>query len=37
MKMGRTDLAATEFKTLVDRYPSSEYVQRARKYLSEIK
>jgi tol-pal system protein YbgF len=37
MKMGRTDLAATEFKTLVDRYPSSEYVPRARKYLSEIK
>jgi len=37
MKMGQTALAKTEFKTLIDRYPASEYVSRARKYLSEIK
>jgi tol-pal system protein YbgF len=37
LKMGRSDLAATEFRNLIDRYPSSEYVPRAKKYLSEIK
>jgi tol-pal system protein YbgF len=37
LKMGQTALAKTEFKTLIDRYPASEYVPRARKYLSEIK
>jgi tol-pal system protein YbgF len=37
MKMGQTALAKNEFKTLIDRYPASEYVSRARKYLSEIK
>ena len=37
MKMGQTALAKTEFKTLIDRYPASEYVSRAKKYLSEIK
>jgi tol-pal system protein YbgF len=37
MKMGQTALAKSELKTLVDRYPASEYVPRAKKYLSEIK
>jgi tol-pal system protein YbgF len=37
MKMGQSALAKTEFKKLVDRYPASEYVPRAQKYLSEIK
>jgi tol-pal system protein YbgF len=36
MKMGQTALAKTEFKKLIDRYPASEYVPRAQKYLSEI-
>ncbi len=37
MKMGQSALAKTELKTLIDRYPASEYVPRAKKYLSEIK
>jgi tol-pal system protein YbgF len=37
MRMGQTALAKTELKTLIDRYPASEYVTRAKKYLSEIK
>jgi tol-pal system protein YbgF len=37
MKMGQSALAKTEFKKLIDRYPASEYVTRAQKYLSEIK
>jgi tol-pal system protein YbgF len=37
MKMGQAALAKTELKMLVDRYPASEYVTRAKKYLSEIK
>jgi tol-pal system protein YbgF len=37
MKMGQTALAKSELKTLIDRYPASEYVARAKKYLSEIK
>ena len=37
MKMGQSALAKSEFKKLVDRYPASEYVPRAQKYLSEIK
>lgn len=37
MKMGQSALAKTEFKKLIDRYPASEYVPRAQKYLSEIK
>jgi len=37
MKMGQSALAKTEFKKLVERYPASEYVPRAQKYLSEIK
>ena len=37
MKMGQPALAKSELKTLIDRYPASEYVPRAKKYLSEIK
>ncbi len=37
MKMGQAALARAEFKKLVDRYPASEYVPRAQKYLSELK
>jgi tol-pal system protein YbgF len=37
MKMGQSALAKAEFKKLVDRYPASEYVPRAQKYLSELK
>jgi tol-pal system protein YbgF len=37
MKMGQAALAKTELKMLIDRYPASEYVSRAKKYLSEIK
>jgi tol-pal system protein YbgF len=37
LKMGQPALAKTELKTLIDRYPASEYVPRAKKYLSEIK
>jgi tol-pal system protein YbgF len=37
MKMGQSALAKAEFKKLVERYPASEYVPRAQKYLSEIK
>jgi tol-pal system protein YbgF len=37
MKMGQSALAKAEFKKLVERYPASEYVSRAQKYLSEIK
>jgi tol-pal system protein YbgF len=37
MKMGQSALAKSEFKKLVDRYPASEYVPRAQKYLSELK
>jgi tol-pal system protein YbgF len=37
MKMGQSALAKSEFKKLIDRYPASEYVPRAQKYLAEIK
>jgi tol-pal system protein YbgF len=37
LKMGEQGVAKAELKKLVDRYPSSEYVPRAQKYLSEIK
>jgi len=37
MKMGQTALAKTEFKKLIDRYPASEYVPRAQKFVSELK
>jgi len=37
LKMGQQGLAKDEFKKLVDRYPASEYVTRAKKYLEELK
>jgi tol-pal system protein YbgF len=36
LRMGKNDLAAEEFKRLINRYPASEYVPRAEKYLAEI-
>jgi tol-pal system protein YbgF len=37
LRMGKNDLAVEEFKRLIRRYPGSEYVPRAEKYLGEIK
>jgi tol-pal system protein YbgF len=37
LKLGQYGAAKTELKTLIDRYPASEYVERAKKYLAEIK
>lgn len=37
LKMGQPAMAKEELKKLVDRYPASEYIERARKYLEEIK
>jgi tol-pal system protein YbgF len=37
LKMGQTGAAKDEFKKLKDRYPASEYVPRAEKYLSDLK
>jgi tol-pal system protein YbgF len=37
LKMGQQGPAVEELKKLVDRYPGSEYVTRAKKYLDEIK
>lgn len=37
LRMGKNDMAADEFKRLINRYPGSEYVPRAEKYLADIK
>jgi tol-pal system protein YbgF len=37
LKMGQNALAKTEFKKLIERYPASEHISKAQKYLSEIK
>lgn len=37
IKMGQQSLAHEELEKLVNRYPASEYVGRAKKYLEEIK
>ena len=37
MKTGQGALAKAEFRKLIERYPGSEYVPRAQKYLAEIK
>ncbi|HEX2956102.1 MAG TPA: outer membrane protein assembly factor BamD [Chitinispirillaceae bacterium] len=37
LKMGQQGPAIEELKKLIDRYPGSEYVPRAKKYLEEIK
>jgi len=36
-KMGQADRARAEFRRLVERYPGSSYVERAKKYISELK
>jgi len=36
LKMGQSEEAKTEFKKLVERYPASEFVPRAKQYLKEI-
>lgn len=37
LKMGKYGTAKAELKKLKDRYPASEYVPRAQKYLAEMK
>ena len=37
LKMGQPAMAKEELKKLIDRYPASEYIERAKKYLSEIR
>ncbi len=37
LKMGQQTMAKEELKKLIDRYPASEYIDRAKKYLAEIK
>ncbi len=37
LRMGKNEKAIEELKRLIDRYPASEYVPRAKKYLTEIK
>ncbi len=37
LRMGKNGMAGDEFKRLINRYPGSEYVPRAEKYLAEIK
>jgi tol-pal system protein YbgF len=37
LKMGQQGPAVEELKKLIDRYPGSEYVPRAKKYLEDIK
>jgi len=36
-KMGQQSLAREQFDKLINRYPASEYVERSKKYLDEIK
>lgn len=37
LQMGQTAMARETLSTLINRYPASEYIERAEKYLSEIK
>ncbi len=37
MRLGKNDLAAEQFQRLISRFPASEYVPRAQKYLVEMK
>ncbi|MBN1306823.1 MAG: tol-pal system protein YbgF [Chitinispirillaceae bacterium] len=37
LKMGQQAMAKAELNKLIDRYPASEYIERAKKYLGEIK
>jgi tol-pal system protein YbgF len=36
-KLGQTEKARAEFRRLVERYPGSSYVERAKKYILELK
>jgi tol-pal system protein YbgF len=36
LKLGQNGLARTELQKLIDRYPASEYVPRAKKYLQTL-
>lgn len=36
LKMGQSAMAKTEFQKLIDRYPASEFVPKAKQYLKEI-
>ena len=36
LRMGKQDLAANEFRTVIQRFPASEFVPRAKKYLAEF-
>lgn len=37
LRIGNSSMALDEFKRLINRYPASEYVPRAKKYLTEIR
>ena len=37
LRLGKNDLAVEQFKNLISRYPASEFVPRAQKYLNEIR
>ena len=36
-KMGQTERAKAEFRRLIERYPASDFVERSKKYLTELK
>jgi len=36
-KLGQTEKAKAEFRRLIERYPASSYVERAKKYLADLK
>jgi len=36
-KLGQTERAKAEFRRLIERYPASDFVERAKKYVAELK
>jgi len=36
-KTGQTERARAEFRKLIERYPASDYVERAKKYVADLK
>jgi tol-pal system protein YbgF len=36
-KMGQTERAKAEFRRLIERYPASDFVERAKKYVAELR
>jgi len=36
-KLGQTERAKAEFRRLIERYPASDYTERAKKYVAELK